>query len=312
MITKYHIIFAIILLVGITACENTENPQVQVQPEDFPIVQFQNFDEKISYCIGLDHALGAKQIYGSKQYKDVFTLSDINEGMVDYLSDAELRIPIQEVDKKLDLYLLPGGQVDKNAVPTADASYCIGITEGQYLVDNLVGRGIDQIVYVDFLVMGINHGYQGGKTIVSPTEARSEISNYYADLNKEQGEYFLEQNKLNDSIQVTETGLQYKIIEQGYGKQPNLTDSVVVHYTGMFLDGRVFDTSIPSQIPGRFTPLELIPGWQEALLMMKEGGQWRIFVPYQLAYGPDGSGPVEPYSVLIFDIELLKVKRYTP
>ena len=111
---------------------------------------------------------------------------------------------------------------------------------------------------------------------------------------------------------MTETGLQYKIIEQGYGKQPNLTDSVVVHYTGMFLDGRVFDTSIPSQIPGRFTPLELIPGWQEALLMMKEGGQWRIFVPYQLAYGPDGSGPVEPYSVLIFDIELLKVKRYTP
>ncbi|MBK9191584.1 MAG: FKBP-type peptidyl-prolyl cis-trans isomerase [Crocinitomicaceae bacterium] len=84
----------------------------------------------------------------------------------------------------------------------------------------------------------------------------------------------------------------------------------MIHYTGRLLDGREFESTIPSQRPAQFTPLGLIPGWQEALQLMKEGGQYRFFMPQELAYGEKGSGPIEPFSMLVFDIELIKVKKF--
>ena len=89
-----------------------------------------------------------------------------------------------------------------------------------------------------------------------------------------------------------------------------MTDTCVVHYTGRLIDGREFESTIPSGQPAAFTPLGLIPGWQEALLLMKEGSRYRFFMPYQLAYGEEGSGPIEPFSALVFDIELIEVKRF--
>lgn len=308
MIKKLIILFSVGLL--FFSCGEDNKPTNEVEHE-VPLIQFKDFDEKISYCIGLDHGLGAAQIYGAKQNEGKFYLSEIQNGLIDYLTDGDLRIPVQNVEPTLEKYLLPGGEVNTDEVSVEDASYCVGLTEGQYVVDGLVGRGIDQIVYVDFLVLGIEHGMEGTTPVVAPTEARSEIKNYYSEINLEQGQAFLENNARDDSVAVTESGLQYKVMGSGNGVTPRLTDTCVIHYTGRFLDGRVFESTIPSQVPAQLTPIEVIQGWQEALLMMKEGDQWRIFIPYHLAYGEEGSGPIEPYSLLIFDMELIKVKRYS-
>lgn len=110
-------------------------------------------------------------------------------------------------------------------------------------------------------------------------------------------------------MKTTATGLQYEILTEGTGATPASTDQVEVHYTGKLLDGTVFDSSVDRGIPATFGVTQVIPGWVEALQMMKAGSKWRLFIPSNLAYGPNGApgSPIGPNSTLIFDVELLKV-----
>lgn len=301
-------IFVFIVLVASCSGNSTNNDdEIIVQNSQ---LTFKDFDEKISYCIGLDHAYSAYSVYTAKDAKDKFDLDQIEAGMIDYLMGDELRIPFESREEIFDKYLLPNGTVDETAVSKVDASYAIGMEEAYVLVGSLVGRGIDQVVYVDILVKGVKDGIKNLKPSVPIIEARTEVANYYSQLNLEDGEYFLEQNAKKDSVIVTESGLQYKIFKKGKGAYPNLTDTCLVHYTGRLIDGREFESTIPSQKPMQITLMGVIPGWQEGLQLMQPGGQYRFFMPYQLAYGKEGSGPIEPYSALVFDIELLKIKRF--
>ncbi len=110
-------------------------------------------------------------------------------------------------------------------------------------------------------------------------------------------------------MKVTSSGLQYEVIEEGDGPTPTAQDSVTVHYTGKLIDGTVFDSSVERGAPATFGVSQVIPGWVEALQMMKTGSKWRLFIPSQLAYGPNGAGPViGPDSTLIFDVELIKIE----
>ena len=110
-------------------------------------------------------------------------------------------------------------------------------------------------------------------------------------------------------MKTTATGLQYEIVKEGDGPMPTAQDSVTVHYTGKLIDGTVFDSSVERGAPATFGVSQVIPGWVEALQMMKAGSKWRLFIPSQLAYGPNGAGPViGPDSTLIFDVELIKVE----
>lgn len=292
------------------SCSGESDPIVITEPK--PKFEFKDFTEKISYCIGLDHAFSAHTIYASQENKVKFTLDQIEAGMVDYLSGNELRIPFNSRDSIFELYLLEDGSVNEEAVPKTDASYAIGMEEGFVLVSSLVGRGIDQVVDVPMLVNGVKDGIRNSNPAVSIIEARAEVSKYYSDLNKENGILFLEENAQRDSVVVTESGLQYIIFKEGKGIKPNLTDTCIVHYTGRFIDGREFESTVPSQKPIEFTPLGLIPGWQEGLLLMNEGSRFRLFMPHELAYGEKGSGPIEPFCTLVFDVELIKVKRFKP
>ncbi len=105
-------------------------------------------------------------------------------------------------------------------------------------------------------------------------------------------------------------GLQYMILKKGSGQKPLLTDKVKVHYTGSTIDGKVFDSSVQRGKPVTFPLNQVIPGWQEAIQLMPVGSKWRIFVPSELAYGAQGSqGVIEPYSTLIFDVELLGIEK---
>ena len=127
--------------------------------------------------------------------------------------------------------------------------------------------------------------------------------------NLELGREFLEENAKNDSVKVTESGLQYMVLKEGTGAKPGPTDQVTVHYTGRLIDGTVFDSSVERGEPATFAVGQVIPGWVEGLQMMNEGSAWRLFIPAELAYGSRGTGPIQPNSTLIFDVQLIKVTK---
>lgn len=127
--------------------------------------------------------------------------------------------------------------------------------------------------------------------------------------NKKASDKFLAENKSQKGVNVTKSGLQYKVVKSGSGKSPTESEFVVVEYTGKLVDGTVFDSTDKHGEPASFPVNGVIPGWQEALKMMKVGDEWNIVVPYDLAYGETGQGTIGPNQALIFDVKLLGVQK---
>ena len=126
---------------------------------------------------------------------------------------------------------------------------------------------------------------------------------------REEGEKYLAENAKKEGVITTASGLQYMVLQEGTGKSPKATDSVMCHYEGFLIDGTVFDSSVQRGTPATFPLQGVIAGWTEGLQLMKEGGKTRFFIPYNLAYGEAGAaGAIPPYAALIFDVELLQVK----
>jgi len=310
-----YLLFFIIPILTFISCDsnlNDNNKNEKVEAETMPKYTFTTFEQKISYCIGLDHGTSSRMFLNSENFIGKFNLKDVEKGMIDYLKGEDLRIMPFEVDSVLNLYLVENGQVDSSVVSSSDGSFAYGISEAQVLVASLVSRGIDQTMVVDLLAAGIEDGMEGHTPSVPLKDARIEVVAYYSGINKDLGEQFLTQNLERDGIIVTESGLQYQVFEKGNGLKPTGVDTVLVHYTGRFVDGREFESTIPSMKPAKLTPIGLIPGFSEGLQLMHEGAKYRFFMPYQLAYGEKGSTGIEPYSALVFDVELIKVTKFVP
>lgn len=146
--------------------------------------------------------------------------------------------------------------------------------------------------------------YQAG--IAQRQQRQQEI----AAKSTEAGNAFLAENKTKDGIVETESGLQYRIVEEGSGKSPAATDTVVVHYEGRLIDGEQFDSSYERGTPATFAVNGIIKGWQEALQLMQEGATWEVYIPAELGYGAQGApgGGIGPNETLIFKVELIEVK----
>ena len=189
-------------------------------------------------------------------------------------------------------------------------SYGLGMGIGQ----NLLSMGVNEIAIEDF-VKGIKDVLSGSKTEMSHVEAQKVVSEHFQKLAeeayakvKEAGETFLVENKGKEGVVTLPSGLQYKVLNEGSGKQPKATDRVQCHYEGTLIDGTVFDSSIRRGEPAVFGVSQVIPGWVEALQLMSEGAKWRLYIPQEMAYGAHGAGEqIPPYSALIFDVELIKV-----
>lgn len=196
-------------------------------------------------------------------------------------------------------------------------SYALGLSMG----NNFKASGIPAINVQDF-ADGVAAVYDGLAPKMSYDEAKAEIQAYFKEMEKKQqaeaakmgevnakaGEAFLAENGKRAEVRTTPSGLQYEVLTEGTGAQPAAGDQVEVHYTGKLIDGTVFDSSVDRGMPATFGVTQVIPGWVEALQMMKAGSKWRLFIPSQLAYGPQGAGNIiGPNSTLIFDVELLKV-----
>lgn len=196
-------------------------------------------------------------------------------------------------------------------------SYALGLSMG----NNFRSSGIDKIDVDDFAA-GVAAVYSGEKPRMTYDEAKAEIQAYFQAMEERQreaaaemgkvnaaaGEAFLKDNGAREKVMTTASGLQYEVLEEGTGAQPSAGDQVTVHYTGKLIDGTVFDSSVERGEPATFGVTQVIPGWVEALQLMKEGAKWRLFIPSNLAYGPNGAGGViGPNATLIFDVELIKV-----
>lgn len=196
-------------------------------------------------------------------------------------------------------------------------SYALGMSMGH----NFKGTGIKTLNSADFAA-GVASVYDGVKPEMTFDEAKRIVNGYFAKLeaemqaeaakqgevNRKNGEAFLTENAKREGIKVTESGLQYEVLESGKGDSPKASDNVEVHYTGKLIDGTVFDSSVERGVPASFGVTQVIPGWVEALQLMHEGDKWRLYIPSDLAYGPNGAGGViGPNMTLIFDVELLRV-----
>ena len=196
-------------------------------------------------------------------------------------------------------------------------SYALGLSMG----NNFRASGIKEINVQDF-ADGVAAVFYGNQPKMTYDEAKEVIRQYFtemearqkeeasklAEINEKAGKEFLEENGKRAEVKTTPSGLQYEVLKEGDGAQPASTDQVEVHYTGKLIDGTVFDSSEERGVPATFGVTQVIPGWVEALQLMKAGSRWRLFIPSQLAYGPNGAGGViGPNATLIFDVELLKV-----
>lgn len=126
---------------------------------------------------------------------------------------------------------------------------------------------------------------------------------------KQDGEKFLAENGKKEGVITTTSGLQYQVLREGNGQSPKATDTVECHYEGTLIDGTKFDSSYDRGQTATFPLNQVIAGWTEGLQLMKEGGKYRFFIPYELGYGERGAGAsIPPFSTLVFDVELVSVK----
>ncbi|WP_456377946.1 FKBP-type peptidyl-prolyl cis-trans isomerase [Lutibacter sp.] len=141
-------------------------------------------------------------------------------------------------------------------------------------------------------------------------EALKKTEEDFADL-KVAGEKFLEDNKSEKGVQVTESGLQYIVLKEGSGEKPTATSKVKVHYHGTLIDGTVFDSSVDRGKPTEFGVNRVIKGWTEGLQLMNVGSKYKFFIPQELAYGafPRKGGKIKPFATLIFEVELLDIVK---
>ena len=125
---------------------------------------------------------------------------------------------------------------------------------------------------------------------------------------KEEGANFLAKNAKKEGVISLESGLQYEILKQGSGAKPTINDNVTTHYHGTLIDGTIFDSSVDRGQPATFPVSGVIKGWTEALQLMSVGSKWRLYVPYDLAYGERGAGAnIGPFTTLIFEVELISI-----
>jgi len=191
-----------------------------------------------------------------------------------------------------------------------------------YMIGKNIGGSLKEVegeFDMDTLIRGIKDGLAGKEFLLSDQEmmgVQKELMTKMQDKAKaegeksrKEGEAFLAANKIKAGVITTSSGLEYMVVKEGTGPKPTENDQVAVNYRGTFIEGKEFDSSKPD-MPTTFRVKGVIPGMTEALQLMKVGGKYRLFIPSDLAYGPEGRHPVvPPNATLIFDIELLKTEK---
>ena len=191
-------------------------------------------------------------------------------------------------------------------------SYALGLV----IAHQLKSMGIEDFSVEDFS-QSVSDVLADKTPAMTNREAQELLNDYFQKKQKEEaekaiaeGKVFLEANGKREGVTTTKSGLQYEVLTPGKGERsPKATDTVVCHYEGRLVSGKVFDSSYERNQPAEFGLNQVIPGWTEGLQLMSEGAKFRFYIPYLLGYGEQGAGPsIPPYSTLLFDVELISVK----
>ena len=208
------------------------------------------------------------------------------------------------------LFIWTNLQAQQSKSMTDSLSYSVGVMIAQ----GLKSQGLKNLTTTD-LAKGINDVLDGNDLAINENDAMQIFQTHLqAQKAKEfegqigEGQNFLDANAKREGVVTLESGLQYEVMNEGEGTPPKATDKVTVHYHGTLIDGTVFDSSVERGSPATFPVNGVIKGWVEALQLMKPGDKWKLFIPYDLAYGERAAGPkIKPYSTLIFEVELLSI-----
>lgn len=198
-------------------------------------------------------------------------------------------------------------------------SYGMGVGLGQRIQQETFS------IDIDAFSQGVRDAVAGGEQLMTQEEIMTQMQDFQqkqiakqqeevaklGETNKAEGDAFLAENGKKDGVITLESGLQYSVVEAGDGAKPSAEDEVEVHYAGTLLDGTEFDSSYKRGSTVSFPVNGVIPGWTEALQLMTVGSKWKLFIPSDLAYGPGGTGggPIGPNQTLLFDVELVSIKK---
>ena len=266
-----------------------------------PKADLKNDVDSLSYAFGVAQSQGFGNYLTQQLRIDSAQIGDVVKGLIDGAAGKDAQSQIAYVEG-----MKVGKMIAENWVS--------GITSDVYADDST--KSIDK----DNLVAGFIAGVLNKDQKMTMEEAQEYVQAVMEAANekkmeaqfgsnREAGEKFLAENKTKEGVQVTPSGLQYKVIKQGKGAVPTTTDKVSVHYRGTLIDGTEFDSSYKRNKPTEFGVTQVIKGWTEALTMMPVGSKWELYIPQELAYGSRNQGQIKPFSTLIFEVELLDIVK---
>lgn len=282
-------------------------------------IQLKDQKQKVSYIIG--HNIGssiAKDDLGLDADALVAALKNGLANQPSKISPEETRGAMMAFQQHMMAKQAPKGAnpgAPAAAAPKVDLKKVSSVI-GHNIGSGISGDGID--ADANSMSAGLRAGLSKQASQITEGDSKAVMEVFQKEMQARQaakakeagkvGEAFLTANKAKKGVTVTKSGLQYEVIKSGTGKTPTKSDRVTTHYTGTLIDGTKFDSSVDRGEPATFGVTQVIGGWTEALQLMKEGDKWKLFIPYNLAYGERGSPPkIPPYSTLIFEIELIKV-----
>ena len=293
------IALALVASASFLSAEAAKKKQQVVQPVVVEPVVLNNSSDSVSYTGGMAITNGLVP-YLQQQGVDTAYMADFIQGFKEMIKSGDdpkkaAYVMGMDIAKQLSMTILPN--ITKEFTDTPDS-----------IVKEKLLQGFSAALENDTTLFTQKAAEEYFRTKQQLNKEARQEKLYGA--NREAGRKFLEENAKKDSVVTLPSGLQYQVLVKGEGEVPQATDRVKVHYEGRLIDGTVFDASARhGSEPAEFTPQQVIPGWTEALTMMPVGSKWRLFIPYDLAYGDRDQGQIKPYSTLIFDVELVEIVK---
>lgn len=311
-----------------------------------PKASLKNNVDSLSYAYGVNLAdeglmqyleqLGVIEGASNIEFEYQMKISSADSTQRDALQ-KELNAKLDSLNKKnapkLDQFLKGLQEAVKDG--ESKSAYIKGLGIGNQIVEvmlpqfNSVVFANDSVTKVnkDQMIAGLVGVLKNQKLAITTTEAETYVQNNIENAQRQSqqkqeedlksshqdaikaSEEFLEENAKKENVVVLPSGLQYEVVKTGSGAIPTDGDRVKVHYHGTLIDGTVFDSSVDRNEPIVFGVNEVITGWTEALKLMPVGSKWKLYIPYNLAYGSDDRGTIKPFSTLVFDVELLGIEK---
>ena len=296
------VILALAVLASASFCTvdaKKKKKDVKAEPVEQP-VQLNSSSDSVSYAAGMSVTNGLAQFLKQQHNVDTTNMADFIRGFQESMKAGDDPVARAyaaglQIADQVKGRMLPGIKDEFNDSPDSISAnlFCRGFVAALKSDTTLFSQAAAETYFKDKQV----------------ADKKAKDEKLYGP-NREAGKRFLAENAKKDSVIITPSGLQYKVLVKGEGEVPQLTDKVLVNYEGRLVDGTVFDASAKhGDKPASFRADQVIKGWTEALTMMPVGSKWQLYIPQELAYGERNAGQIKPYSTLIFDVELVGIDK---